>query len=259
MLQVRSASPDVSVWFHAFGPPDNVTLSVDAAGVNASIVSPDLAASNGILYVIDHVLGIPYQNVFKKLSTDPMMKITYDLGTQRNFNEQMEDDKKKFTFFVPSNEAWEKQQSKNPSAMKKIMMGAFPGNTKMILERHLMANEAMELEEMVKQGKVQMARGGTIQVTKDNGAKNRNKVAPQANNKGKPESGTRYLVEWDGIVAEVERGDIECTNGYIHVIRDVLMKDKDVQVNTAAVPVGATSGFLSFTLLSFLAAKLLSL
>ncbi len=73
MLQVKSASPDVNVWFHAFGPVDNVTLSVDAAGVNATVVSPDLAATNGILYVIDHVLGIPYQTVFKKISTDPMM------------------------------------------------------------------------------------------------------------------------------------------------------------------------------------------
>jgi hypothetical protein len=68
-----------------------------------------------------------------------------------------------------------------------------------------------------------------------------------------------YLVEWDGIVAEVERGDIECTNGYIHVIRDVLMKDKDVQVNTAA-PVAAATAFSYslLTALTFVAAKLLS-
>ena len=92
-------------------------------------------------------------------------RISYELGNQRHFNEQMQDDKKRFTYFVPSNEAWEKQQQKYPSALKKIKMGSFPGNTKMILERHLLANEALQLEDLAKRGKIQMARGGTIQVT----------------------------------------------------------------------------------------------
>lgn len=68
-----------------------------------------------------------------------------------------------------------------------------------------------------------------------------------------------YLVEWDGIVAEVERGDIECTNGYIHVIRDVLMKDKDVQVNMASPVMAATAfSYAVLTALTFFAAKVLS-
>ena len=44
---------------------------------------------------------------------------------------------------------------------------------------------------------------------------------------------TAYYVYWDGIEAKVIRPDVECVNGVVHVIDTVLMKRRDVTVNSA--------------------------
>jgi len=53
---------------------DNKTMTVEGGGVNATIVQSDIAATNGFVHIIDHVLGIPYTSVLEKLQTDPMLK-----------------------------------------------------------------------------------------------------------------------------------------------------------------------------------------
>jgi fasciclin 1 len=53
---------------------NNKTITVEGGGVNASIVQSDIAATNGFVHIIDHVLGIPYTSVLEKLKTDPMLK-----------------------------------------------------------------------------------------------------------------------------------------------------------------------------------------
>lgn len=49
-------------------------MTVEGGGVNATVLQPDLAATNGIIHVIDRVLGVPYSTVLEKLKTDPMLK-----------------------------------------------------------------------------------------------------------------------------------------------------------------------------------------
>lgn len=53
---------------------NNKTITVEGGGVNATIVQSDIAATNGFVHIIDHVLGIPYTSVLEKLKTDPMLK-----------------------------------------------------------------------------------------------------------------------------------------------------------------------------------------
>lgn len=53
---------------------NNRTLTVEGGGVNATIIQPDLAAENGVVHIIDRVLGVPYTTVLDKLRTDPMLK-----------------------------------------------------------------------------------------------------------------------------------------------------------------------------------------
>lgn len=53
---------------------NNKTITVEGGGVNATIVQSDIAATNGFVHIIDHVLGIPYTSVLEKLQTDPMLK-----------------------------------------------------------------------------------------------------------------------------------------------------------------------------------------
>lgn len=45
---------------------------------------------------------------------------------------------------------------------------------------------------------------------------------------------TGYQIEWEGKWIYVFRPDVECTNGIIHVIDKVFMKDSDVRVTGTA-------------------------
>lgn len=53
---------------------NNQTLTVEGGGVNATVIQPNIAATNGFVHIIDRVLGVPYTTVFEKLKTDPMLK-----------------------------------------------------------------------------------------------------------------------------------------------------------------------------------------
>ena len=49
-------------------------MTVAARGINATVVEKDIGTINGVIHVIDRVLGVPYQSVFERLSTDPNMR-----------------------------------------------------------------------------------------------------------------------------------------------------------------------------------------
>lgn len=53
---------------------DEKTITVEGSGVNATIIQSDIAATNGFVHIIDHVLGVPYTSVLEKLQSDPMLK-----------------------------------------------------------------------------------------------------------------------------------------------------------------------------------------
>lgn len=52
----------------------NQTVTVEGAGVNATLIQADIAQTNGYVHIIDRVLGVPYATVYDKLRTDPMLK-----------------------------------------------------------------------------------------------------------------------------------------------------------------------------------------
>ena len=60
------------VWFH-FNPLDQ-KMTVSARGINATVVEKDIGTINGVIHVIDRVLGVPYQTIYERLSTDPQMR-----------------------------------------------------------------------------------------------------------------------------------------------------------------------------------------
>jgi fasciclin 1 len=47
---------------------------VEGGGVNATIIQPDIGALNGIVHIIDRVLGVPTMSIVEKLSSDPIMR-----------------------------------------------------------------------------------------------------------------------------------------------------------------------------------------
>ncbi|XP_047365600.1 fasciclin-1 isoform X3 [Vespa velutina] len=198
------------------GPAGNQTITVEGGGVNATVVTANIAATNGIIHIIDRVLGVPYTTVFDKLRTDPMLNSTYFLGQRRGFNEQLNDTTKRFTYFAPREQAWSGANISYPSTIKKLFMQDFSYHTKQILERHLVV--ADQVYTMAKLREMSINDSVTLTSARDT-LKLRVKELTES-----------YQIEWEGKWIRVFRHDVECTNGIIHVIDGVFLKDSDVRV-----------------------------
>ena len=60
------------IWFH-FSDRDQV-MTVEGRGINASVVEKDIGTINGVIHVVDKVLGVPYQTVGDRIQSDPNMR-----------------------------------------------------------------------------------------------------------------------------------------------------------------------------------------
>lgn len=66
-----------NLYFNVVVSGSNHTLTVEGGGVNATVIQPDIAATNGIIHIIDRVLGIASHTVQEKLATDPSMTLVF--------------------------------------------------------------------------------------------------------------------------------------------------------------------------------------
>nr|CAI5853122.1 unnamed protein product [Callosobruchus analis] len=160
VYKVRTFNPSKNLYFNVVTVGDNRTLTVDGGGVNATVIQADLAATNGIIHIIDRVLGVPYTTVLDKLRTDPMLQNTYRLGQYQKFNEQLNNADKRFTYFVPRDKAWENAKVAFPSAIKKLFMPEFMHMYGVAtLERHLVISDVPYTMERIKQWSNETHRG----------------------------------------------------------------------------------------------------
>ncbi|XP_011262800.1 fasciclin-1 isoform X4 [Camponotus floridanus] len=232
--QVQTAADRKKLYFNVVeGPRGNQTVTVEGGGVNATIITANIAATNGIIHIIDRLLGVPYTTVLDKLKTDPMLNSTYFLGQRRNFNDQLNDTTKRFTYFAPIDKAWFDAGNNYPSAVKKLFMPEFSYHTKQILERHLviadqaytmaklreLSNDTVKLPTSRDNLKIRVKESG------ENEKYDENAIRPEPSG---------YILEWQHTKIRVVRPDVECTNGIIHVIDGVFFKDSDVRVTGGA-------------------------
>ncbi|KAK5649981.1 hypothetical protein RI129_001010 [Pyrocoelia pectoralis] len=122
VYQAPTMSRPKNLYFNVATSGDNSVLTVEGGGVNATVIQANIAATNGIIHIIDRVLGVPYTTVFDKLKQDPMLNETFYLGTFGDFNVQLNNSKKKFTYFVPRDKAWADARLIQPSTVKKLFM-----------------------------------------------------------------------------------------------------------------------------------------
>ncbi|XP_053594627.1 fasciclin-1 isoform X2 [Microplitis demolitor] len=220
--QVPTAASWKSLYFNvAEGSNGSQMVTVEGGGVNATVITANIAATNGIIHIIDRVLGIPYTTVLDKLRTDPMLNATYTLGQQRGFNDRLSEPRKRYTYFVPRDSAWEKAKNIYPSAYKKIFMKEFNYHTKQILERHLVeASQAYTMADLKK-----LTGNESVMLSP---------IRDQLKLRVREYDGS-YQIEWMGKWIRVFRPDVACTNGIIHVIDDVLLMPEDVTVSGASL------------------------
>ncbi|XP_017761182.1 PREDICTED: fasciclin-1 [Eufriesea mexicana] len=249
--KVPTAADRKKLYFNVVQEPSGKQIvTVEGGGVNATVVTANIAATNGLIHIIDRVLGVPYTTVLEKLKTDPMLNSTYFLGQRHGFNGQLNDTTKHFTYFAPRDYAWNVAAVSSPSTSKKIFMPEFSYHTKQILERHLViADEAYtmaKLKEMKHNDTIILpaARDSLklrVREYSENDKYDENMIRPET---------FGYQIEWEGNWIQVFRPDVECTNGIIHVIDAVLLKDGDVRVTGTA-----TMSSLAPHLITILVAK----
>ncbi|XP_036141250.1 fasciclin-1-like isoform X2 [Monomorium pharaonis] len=194
------------------------TFTVEGGGRNATIIIPNIAVTNGIVHIIDRVLGVPYTNVLEKLRTYPALELTHFLGQQCGFNDQL-NSTKNLTYFVPLNEAW--TNPKNDSlTIKKVFEPEYSYYTKQILARHLVIADKVTytMSKMVR-----MNQYFTLPSIRGN----LDLCIRVYNNS--------YYLEWGNTTVQVVYPDIVCTDGVIHVISEVLFKKSDFQMTSGAV------------------------
>ena len=49
-------------------------MTVWARGINASVVESDIGTVNGVIHIIDRVLGVPYMTIGQYMESDPDMR-----------------------------------------------------------------------------------------------------------------------------------------------------------------------------------------
>lgn len=235
IFQAPTYSKGKSIYFNVATINNNRTMTVEGGGVNATVIQPDLAAKNGIIHVIDRVLGIPYTTVLDKLRSDPMLRDTLYLGNQEGFNNQLNDLNKKFTYFVPRNKAWEDAKVVMPSAIKKLFMRDFAYHATTTLQRHLVISDVPYTMERIKQlskanetvqnlgpGNNIVHQPGNVELPTLRGSL-KLYVEERADN--------TYIIHWNEQKIPVFRANVECVNGIIHVIDAPFLKKDDIRVS----------------------------
>nr|XP_026496791.1 fasciclin-1 isoform X1 [Vanessa tameamea] len=243
IYQAPTALPRKYLYFNVISHQNNLTLTVEGGGVNATVTQTNIAATNGFVHIIDRVLGVPYTTVFEKMKTDPMLNITYNLGKRQMFNHQLNDMEHRYTYFVPRDHAWLKFQLKHPSAYNALFKEDFGYYTKQILERHVIRTD----------------RSYTVSDLKLLANETHPFVLPTSRDPLRlrvKESDKNYYVEWNGHWIHVFRPDVECTNGIIHVIDEPFVLESDIRATGGADKTRITYAFI-LLFISFFFARIL--
>jgi uncharacterized surface protein with fasciclin (FAS1) repeats len=233
--EVLSSDGQRSLYFRVVGAEPNSRLTVEGGGVNATAVQADIGATNGIIHIIDRVLGMPFQNIYDKLKSDPQLSFSYELGKMvpRDWNEQLKREDQRFTYFVPSNTAWEEFKRENPSEYKQLNEKLHPQQTRQILDRHLVVNQQLSSSQLETNTDSVHTVRGVLRVAK-----------------GSFGLGNIYI-EWEGKRARIVRPDVQAINGVIHVIDQVLMKKRDLSTTSSStLPILNTTLIIIFIIIA---------
>lgn len=219
----------------------NYTVTVEGGGTNATIIHADIAATNGIIHVIDRVLGIPCSTIESKLASDPQLNLTYTLGKEK-FNGRL-NKSGNYTYFVPRDHAWNALNIKYPTLYKILFAPESQYQVTQILERHLIADGAFTMADLKNITSV----SNSVPAFRDH---LNIRVKESTANKG-------YAIQWLNDWVNVYRSDIRCTNGIIHIIDEVLLMDSDIKVVGGSVkPDALNINVLLCVILSMLFATL---
>lgn len=178
----------------------NKTSGVRLNGV-ANIMQSNIVATNGLMHVVDGVLGLPTVMTFTK--ADPRfstMTSTFVREEVFNFNEVLNDSEIEATFFIPTNEAFESLLAEqNIESLDDIETETIEN----IIKYHIVSGTALPFESLTNGQSISTFLGTNFTLNVSGG----NVSATDVNSR----------------TATVSNDNIEAVNGYIHVLNKVLL------------------------------------
>lgn len=187
--QTKASDDSTNIQLRLIGTDPNVRLTVESGNVNATAIQSDFGASDGILHIIDRVLGIPFKTMREKLRAHKELKETFKIGTQGGasaWNTKLADENKRYTFFAPSDQAWVNFAKEYPSEFKQLDQERYPFISRavslslwrsrhvihsilspQILDRHLSAKGQFNNQELLQRVKKLETIQGELQIVPD--------------------------------------------------------------------------------------------
>ena len=174
----------------------NTTSGVRLNGV-ASVTTPDIVASNGVIHVVDAVIGLP--TVVTHAAANPSFSTLVSLLTQQNLVSTLDGTASSpFTVFAPNNDAFTTFETQNPGVLASLTSAQVTA----VLTYHVVAG-ANVLSTGIPATPITTFETGTFTI-----------------------AGTTITDERDrqtGIIAT----DVQASNGVIHVVNNVLLPTFD--------------------------------
>ena len=125
----------------------NITTECNTSGITTQ---SDIAATNGIIHVIDRVLGEKTPNLFERLQSNHNFSKSLEFASKLNpnWNEQFTRNNSRFTYFAPDNNAWQNFRRNYPEDYENFERGQNLEQLRRILNSHLIINSEYSFENL---------------------------------------------------------------------------------------------------------------
>lgn len=193
-------------------PKNNITYYVIGGGIKTAIIQDNVAATNGIVHYIERVLGVPYQSLFEIIRNESKLQRSYEMLNNLQLRYTLDPwqvitPEQNFTFFVPTNEAWDKVA---PALRNRMLDGNHWLALQYVYKRHIIQGQALMYTDFRERTYVMM---------------NDEKVIIRRR-------GRYFELYWprgNRMARIIEGGEIAGINGFMHMIDSVLIYEPDLR------------------------------
>uniref|UniRef100_A0A1A9ZGK7 FAS1 domain-containing protein n=1 Tax=Glossina pallidipes TaxID=7398 RepID=A0A1A9ZGK7_GLOPL len=191
---------------------------VECRGHNTSVELFDMDKENGIVHLVYDMLGFFSGTIYDRMASDEFQSYrdTLRIADFSGFNEEIKKTNQKYTYFVPSREAWESIEHQYPPAKKHLFTAEFRVESRYLLERHLVINDEYTAEDLATMTRT-VARAIVLPLLRDF---LRIKVSRIRD----------YLIRYNSLEIKIVHRDIYCSNGIFHVIDSPFLEKEDLTI-----------------------------
>ncbi|KAK0426866.1 hypothetical protein QR680_009942 [Steinernema hermaphroditum] len=196
-------------------PKNNITYYVIGGGIKTAIWMDNVAATNGIVHYIERVLGVPYESLWTIMRNESQLQTSYSMLSNLQLRYSLDPwqvltNDQNFTFFVPTDEAWQKVA---PSLKNRMNDGNHWLALQFVYKRHIIQGQALEYTALRERTYVMM---------------NDEKVVIRRRSR----FFELYWPRGNRVARVIEGGQIAGINGYIHMIDNVLISEPDLRAES---------------------------